>query len=141
MDKKLTGLMSIFLLSFALFLSLVFLNKNVGRSTRASSTSKPSVDTSFILAYPLEQPAGSKEPSMLTIFVRGADTKPLVNKTVTLTTNLGVIQPPSVVTDNDGKAVAQFTCSSTGQTSGVAQIRAIIDNTLEMTKTVSIKCD
>ncbi|MEO6508828.1 MAG: hypothetical protein ABIO02_02650, partial [Patescibacteria group bacterium] len=77
MDKKLTGLMSVFLLSFALFLSLIFLNTRLGTSSRASASLKPSVDTSFILTFPLQLATDSNESSDLTIFIRDTDTKPL----------------------------------------------------------------
>jgi hypothetical protein len=140
MDKKLTGLMSVFLLSFALFLSLVFLNTTLGKNSRASSTTKPSTDNSFILAFPLELSTTSATPSSLTIFVRDADTKPLQNRNVALSATAGSVQPSTVTTDTDGKATAQFSCNGASP-SEVAQINAVVDNSFQLTKTVTIKCD
>ena len=129
--------MSVFLLSFALFLSLVFINQTVGNDTRASNSLKPSVNTSFILSFPLE--VVGTEPSTITVFVRDEDTKPLPNRAVTLSSSIGSINTPNLITDGDGKATAEFTCNNVP--SGIAQINAIIDDTLSLTKTVTIKCN
>lgn len=132
--------MSVFLLSFALFLSLVFLNKTLGKNSRASSTTKPSQDTSFILAFPLELAIGSPDTSTLTIFVRDQDSKPLSNRSVVLTSTTGLIQPNIVITDADGKAAAQFKCSG-AQPSEIARINAVVDNSFQLSNTVTIKCN
>ncbi len=129
MDKKLTGLMSVFLLSFALFLSLVFLNTNLGRGARASSALKPSAETSFMLAFPLE--LNASEPSTVTIFVRDPETKPIPQRSVAVSSTIGNLNPSTGITDTDGKITAQFTCNN--QT-GIAQLNAIIDNTLNVNK-------
>src|SRR4051812_24928398 len=125
MDKKLTGLMSAFFLAFALFISLVFANSNFAGKARATNNSKPSTDTSFILAYPLELSNSSGTSSTVALFVRDLSTKPLQEKVVELKSSLGTLQPATVITDSDGKATAQFRCP-TDSTAGVAQISAII---------------
>jgi hypothetical protein len=134
MDSKLTGLMTVFFLSFALVASLVIFR--VGFGTRAKEELKPSGDASLVLVYPLEIPVQGGLAT-ITVFLRADNTRPTPNKHVTLTTSSGQISPSSLTSDAEGKVAAQFTCTS----SGLAEIHAIIEDNIPVKQQVSVKCN
>ncbi len=133
-DKKLLSLMSLFLLVFGLFVSVVVFNKPLSQFTRASGENNPSPDKSIILVsdvYPIK--VGIK--TSVTVFVVSNMGTPLKNKTVTLSASLGQIETNNIVTDATGKA----TFSLSSNLPGESLIEATVDNTLKINKKVSLK--
>ncbi len=135
MDKKLVGLMLIFLLAFTLFTSLMVFNKPLTRLTKAKEEFLPSAETSLIFAWPLSTKTDEKSSAMVNVFVRNMNNFPLANKKVSLTTSLGQITEIQSVTDKSGKAT--FKLSS--NTAGVAELTAIVDNQIQIKQKVSVK--
>ncbi len=135
MDKKLTSLIILFLLIFTLFISYIVFNKQLIVMTRASEELEPSSETSLVFAWPLTAQANNQDKVEINVFVRNYKNVPLANKPVNLVTNLGTINPPIKTTDKFGKA--SFTLTS--QTPGLAEIKAYINNQIQIKQSVSIK--
>jgi hypothetical protein len=134
MDKKLSGLIVLFFLSFFVFLSVVVFRKPITRFTRASSV-VASADKSIIIAWPLTVIANRQEPVTVTVFVRSDSNTPVANKTVLLQSTLGAVAPISTVSDAGGKATFTLTNSQVGE----AQLSATIDNTVTTTQKVTVR--
>jgi hypothetical protein len=133
MDKKFMGLMGVFFLTFAMFASMVIFRNTY--NIRAKEELKVSAANSLLFAFPLEIPTiGGK--ATISIFARDPSTKPVPNKNVTINFTKGLVNPSAVTTDEDGKATAFFTCT----TSGIAEVSAIIEDT-PVTQQVTIKCN
>ncbi|MCL4364193.1 Ig-like domain-containing protein [Patescibacteria group bacterium] len=135
MDKKLSGLLMLFVLVFGLFVGFVAFNKQISTFTRAKEELVPSSDTSLIFAWPLTAKADGNEKININVFVRNVNNLPLEGKVVSLKTNLGSLETVSATTDKSGKATFNLTSNSTG----VADITAIVDNQTQLKQTVSIK--
>ncbi len=134
MDKKLVGLITIFFLSFTIFISILVFNKPLTQLINASLESGPSPTNSMILAWPLTLKADGISESTITVFLRDNKKFPIANKPVRLTTNLGHVKEDVVNSEKDGKAI--FHLLST--TPGLAQVTAVSENT-EIIQKVSIK--
>lgn len=137
MDKKLIGLVTIFLLLFGLFTSVLIFNEPLISFTRARDELAPSASKSIIFAWPLKLPADGVSKSAITVFVRNEKGGALSNKRVALNSTLGTLSAPSVVSNKNGKA--EFTISSA--TPGVAKLQATIDGSTPVSQTVSIQFD
>ncbi len=125
MDKKLIGLALLFVTAFLLFTGYVFFSGSFNVLTRASvADNTPSNQSSLIFAWPLSVPADGETISEVTVFVRNSEGKGLEGQSVTLTSSLGTIQSPTLMTDTDGKAIFNLTSTSPG----VAEINAMVDN-------------
>ncbi|PIQ72068.1 hypothetical protein COY13_02105 [Candidatus Roizmanbacteria bacterium CG_4_10_14_0_2_um_filter_36_35] len=135
MDKKLASLLILFLLIFGLFIGLVVFNQPIRTFTRASEELIPSSESSLIFAWPLTAKAGNKEKVDINIFVRNAKNLPLANKKVSLEANLGTVAAVSDITDKSGKATFSLTSSDPG----VAEIKGIIDNQIQIKQNITIK--
>ncbi len=135
MDKKLTSLIVLFVLIFTLFISYIVFNKQIVVMTRASEELEPSSETSLVFAWPLTAQANNQDKVEINVFVRNYKNVPLANKPVNLVTNLGIINPSSQITDKLGKA--SFTLVS--QTPGLAEVKAFINNQIQIKQSVSIK--
>ncbi len=135
MDRKLTILIIIFLLVFTLFISYLVLNKQIVTFTRAAEELIPSTETSLIFAWPLTAKSNGLEKVEVNVFIRNYKNVPLVNKKVNLITNLGSVSPDNQMTDKLGKA----TFSLTSNNSGIAEIKAVVDDKIQIKQTVSIK--
>jgi len=135
MDKKLTTLFLVFLLSFSLFATIVIFIKPLTQLTRASEENNPSPNSSLIFAYPLTVKADGKTTANLNVFVRSYKGTPLANKPVAVTTSLGQIKTISNITDKTGKA----TFSLTSQDKGVAEIEAVVNNNIKLAQKVTVK--
>ncbi len=135
MDKKLTSLIVLFVLIFTLFISYIVFNKQIVVMTRASEELEPSSETSLVFAWPLTAQANNQDKVEINVFVRNYKNVPLANKSVNLVTNLGTINPSNQITDKLGKT--SFTLTS--QTPGLAQIKAIVNNQIQIKQSVSIK--
>ncbi|MDO8609399.1 MAG: hypothetical protein Q7R95_02540 [bacterium] len=133
MDKKLVGLMLIFMLAFGLFATITVFNKPLSRLTRAKEESLASSESSLIFAWPLTTTVNTKVN--INVFVRNALNVPLVNKNVTVSTSLGTINNAVMVTDKGGKST--FILES--NTPGIAQIKATVDGTTEIKQKISIQ--
>ena len=135
MDKKLASLLILFVLAFGLFVGLVVFNQPIRTFTRAAEELVPSSESSLIFAWPLTAKADGKEKVDINIFVRNAKNLPLINKKVRLVTNLGAVTTVNDTTDKSGKAA--FTLVSSDP--GVAEIKATIDNQVQIKQTGTIK--
>lgn len=135
MDKKLTSLLILLVLIFSLFIGYVVFQKPIATFTKAKEESIPSSTNSLIFAWPLSAKIDKKEKIQINVFIRNANNIPLSNKLVSLKTNLGTINPSSSVTDKNGKAT--FILESAVQ--GIAEITAIVDNKIQLSKTISVK--
>src|SRR4051794_12646966 len=137
MDRKLIGLLSVFFLAFALFVSVIFFHSNLGKGIRATESENASSTNSIILVYPLELNSNDGSYATISVFVRDADSKALPNKIIDVSTSIGTVTPARITTDPNGKAAVNFTCTSPG----TAQIHAIINSTVNINQTVTIKCN
>lgn len=142
MDKKLILLMSIFIISFILFISFVLLGKNEimnGVLTKAASNLQVSPKTSLILAYPLLLPPDGKSKAEINVFVRNEnpDKEPVAipGKKVKIITTLGKVVPEEVKTNTSGQAVFNLT----SETAGIAQIQAVIDDNITLNQKISVE--
>jgi hypothetical protein len=135
MDKKFIFLSLVFFLLFALFLSMIVLNQPLRRLTRAKEEFIPSKKTSMILAWPLTAVADGKTNVSVNVFVRNANNLPLNNKKVNLTTTLGEIKEIQSVTDKNGKST--FILNSTSP--GMAELKAVVDNQVELEQKLTVK--
>lgn len=138
MDKKLAGLIGLFFLAFFVFISLVVFSKPLSRFTRASSAVDPSAAKSIIVAWPLTLQANSSQESKIDVFVRSDSNAPVPNREVQVSATAGSITPSRATTDRTGKATFQFAPAGDR---GLAEITAIVDNTLQLTQKVSILID
>ncbi|MCX7881167.1 MAG: Ig-like domain-containing protein [Patescibacteria group bacterium] len=118
MDKKLLGLISVFFLSFLIFISVLLFNKPIVQLLRAKEETNPSPKKSLIIAWPLTLPADGKTNSTITVFLRNEKNQPVSNKIIFLKSTLGEFKENNLISDKDGKA--EFHLSST--TPGLAQI-------------------
>jgi len=135
MDKKLVSLLTLFVLVFGLFIGLVIFNQPIRTFTRASEELIPSSESSLIFAWPLTAKADNKEKVDINIFVRNVKNLPLTNKRVSLETNLGTVATVSDTTNKSGKATFSLTSSNPG----IAEIKATIDNQVQIKQTVTVK--
>ena len=136
MDRKLLVLGSIFILTFASFMGVLFFNEPITRLTRAANPNKkPSPQTSLLFAWPLTIDADGKAKSEISVFIRDADGKALEGQPVRITSSIGLIGQPNTTTDSAGKAV--FNLTST--TKGIANIEAFVDNT-KLLKKITVQC-
>lgn len=135
MDKKLSALLVLFILIFALFIIYIVFQDPIATFIRAKEELVPSSESSLIFAWPLTAKANGAEKIDINVFIRNASNLPLPNKTVTLQTNLGSLEINSQTTDKSGKA--NFNLTSTN--AGVAEVTATIDNQIQLKQKVSIK--
>ncbi|KKQ23136.1 MAG: Intimin-like protein [Candidatus Roizmanbacteria bacterium GW2011_GWC2_37_13] len=127
--------MILFVLAFGLFMGFVVFNQPIRTFTRAAEELVPSSESSLIFAWPLTANADGSEKVDINVFVRNAKNLPLTNKRVNLETNLGTISVVTDTTDKSGKASFSLTSS----TPGVGEIKATIDNQVQIKQTVTIK--
>lgn len=135
MDKKLGGLLLVFFLLFTVFSTLILFNKQLTTFTRAKEDFAPSAQSSLLFAYPLLVKADGTAKSTINVFVRSDKGMPVKDKTVTITASVGSLSSSEVVTDEKGKA----TVTLSSATLGTAKIEALIDRTLKISQTLSIK--
>jgi len=135
MDKKLIALISIFVFSFLLFISIIFINNPTQNLARASKTNDPSAQNSIIIAWPLSSKAAEDKTIEINVFARDKDNRPLEGKNVVLKTTLGSINQNNIKSEKKtGKATFILTSNKTG----IAEISAAINN-IELEKKVTIK--
>jgi hypothetical protein len=137
MDKKLASLLTLFVLAFGLFIGLVVFNQPIKTFTRASEELVPSSESSLIFAWPLNAKANGTDKVQINVFVRNSKNLPLNNKRVAFETSLGLINSISDLTDKSGKATFELTSNQPG----IAEIKALIDNQVQVKQTVTIKFD
>ena len=135
MDKKLIALISIFVFSFLLFFSIIFLNNPTQNLARASKTTAPSAQNSIIIAWPLSSSTTENKTVEINVFARDKDNRPLEDKTVVLKTTLGNINQNNLKT---GKKTGKATFILTSSETGIAEISATINN-IELEKKVTVK--
>jgi len=137
MDKKLVGLMVVFVLFFGLFTSAIILKDPIKNFTRAASKLVPSSQTSLIFADPVYKSvkADGKDTAKIDVLVRNASTVPIANKSVVVSTTLGSISPNIQTTDKLGRAT--FTLTSDVQ--GTAEISATVDGSTQLINKVFVK--
>lgn len=131
------GLSSLVFLTFALFAIMVVFQEPLSHLTRAKEEFEASPGTSLILAWPLNVKADNKTASNLTVFVRTAKGRPLSNKVVAVTSTLGRVQSIESTSDKEGKTTFRII----SDTPGTAEVEAIIDNNVKLTKKVTVRFD
>lgn len=134
MDKKFVILIGVFFALFGLFISLILFERPLVRFTRAK-LDQPSSEKSIIFAWPLKIAADGQSESVITVFARNEKGDELGKKAVTLTSSIGQLVESTVVADKLGKAEFKIRSSAPG----VAEIKAIVDNTTPVNQTVSIE--
>ncbi len=134
MDRKFIGLFSLFFIVFALFAVLVVAQDPLKRLTRATEDKSPSPTTSVLLAWPLTVPLQSQ--STITAFIRSLSNKPIANKVVSFTTSLGVLRDQSLISDDAGKVETSLVCTQPG----IAEIGAVIDNSIPVSQKITVEC-
>lgn len=137
MDKKLAGLMSLFFLSFSIFISVLIFEKPLSRFTRAAEDSKPSSAKSLIFAWPLSSSVARSESIKVDVFIRSESGNPIPSRKVLVESTLGSLTPNNAVSDKNGKA----TFSLTSDTAGTADLSAVIDNTVPISQKISVRFD
>jgi len=133
MDKKLVGLMVIFVVFFGLFTAIIIFNNPI--RTRAAAELIPSSNNSLIFSWPKTIKADGKETATIDVLVRNTETLPIANKQVTLSTTIGKINNSSQITNKLGRAT--FTITSDVQ--GTAEISAIVNGSTQLINKVSVK--
>ncbi|HLD26981.1 MAG TPA: Ig-like domain-containing protein [Patescibacteria group bacterium] len=134
MDKKFVFLIGVFFVLFGLFISLILFEKPLVRLTRAK-LDQPSAEKSIIFAWPLKVVADSRSESVITVFARNENSDELSNRTITLASSIGQLVESTAVTDKLGKAEFRIRSS----TIGLADLKAVIDNTTPVNQTVVIE--
>jgi hypothetical protein len=137
MDKKLGGLLAVFFLMFVVFVTVLFLSNSgqLASITKAKDATVPSAKDSLLFGFPLLLKADGKTTSTINIFVRSATGMPVKAHAMTITSSLGDLSATNVTTDDQGKA--SVTLSSTS--AGTATVKALIDGTMQLTQTLTIK--
>jgi hypothetical protein len=135
MDKKLTGLISLFFLTFFVFISVVVFSKPLSRFTRAAEESRPSSSKSLIFAWPLSSSVSSAETVKVDVFVRSEKGSPIPKRQVLINSSLGTLNPKVIMSDDNGKA--SFSLKS--ETVGTAVVTATVDNSVPISQKVSVK--
>ncbi len=135
MDKKLVGLITLFFLSFFVFISVVVFGKPLSRFTRAAEETQPSAAKSLIFAWPLSASVSSSETVKVDVFVRSVTGIPVAKRQIVVTSTLGTVSPKVAQTDDTGKA--SFTLTS--QTLGTSQVSATVDGSTSISQKVSVK--
>lgn len=135
MDKKLTALIVLFLISFAIFAIVAVFNKPITEFTRAKDDTSPSPNKSKIIAWPLAIKADGISKSTISIFVISQSDKPLANKVVTLLNTGGQLTQITSTTDNGGKADFYLTSVNPG----TSQIEAVVEPNVKLSQKVTIK--
>jgi hypothetical protein len=135
MDKKLVFLISLFFVVFTVFSFTAVRYKFLVNFIRAKEEISPSPEKSLIIAWPVTVNLKNVKQSKITVFIRNIKESPVSNKLVELKTNFGNITPQQTYTDKFGKA--EFIIESNNP--GLAEIRAIVDNNIELQQKVNIK--
>ncbi|MBI4004581.1 Ig-like domain-containing protein [Candidatus Roizmanbacteria bacterium] len=134
MDKKLLSLISIFFLAFGIFTAAIVFEKPLTQLTRAKEEARASETASLLFAFPLNAKADGISTATITVFARANTNRPIVSRTVKLTTTVGKIKQNSQLTDNDGKA----TFLLTSDTPGLARIEAVVDNQVKLSQKITV---
>lgn len=135
MDRKLAGLISLFFLTFFVFLSVMVFQKPLSRLTRAEEDSEPSAQKSLMFAWPLTIHPTPNDSVKIDVFVRSQNGRPLATRELVMNASLGTIRPKTAVTDKFGKA--SFTLTS--EQIGTSTVTAIVDNSIEIAQRVTIQ--
>lgn len=135
MDKKLTGLMVLFFLSFAVFSYAILSNTRLTSFTRANvSETKTDLEKLLMVIYPLTVQADGTQESTITVFVRNRFDSPLENKSIILRTTFGQVKE-GVVISKEGKATFHLISSSAGKAELTAEVLG--EGTLNQKSTVT----
>ncbi len=134
MDKKLLGLVVLFITTFIFFIAILFFNEPLSKLTRAREETFPSADKSLIFAWPLSVKADGAQVSDVNVFIRNNDNKLISNQRVELRSTLGEIKNITTLSDANGKTT--FKLSSL--TPGSAEITAVVEG-IKLTNKLTIK--
>lgn len=137
LDPKFVALLSLFFLSFIIFVSVVFFNKPLTQLTRATEDVTPTGKNSIMLVWPMSVPADGKSESVINVFVRSANDKPVANRKIVLQSTLGAISEKPIAPEDKKLGKATFGLTST--TTGIAEVKALIDGTIPLERKVTIK--
>lgn len=135
MDKKLVGLMLLFMLSFGLFVTITVFNKPLTSFTKAKEQFLPSSESSLVFAWPLTAKADGAYSVQVNVFVRNGANIPLPNKKVHLNTTLGTVRNNDSETDKAGKTTFVVNSNSPG----LAELSVLVDNQIQLKQKISVK--
>lgn len=128
-------LLGFFFLAFVIFTSIIVFNKPLSRFTRATETFSVSTKDSLVFGWPLTQKADGKSQSVITVFIRNAEGKPMVDKVITAATSLGTVLENSATTNSQGKAELHLVSTAPG----IATVTITIDNETKLDSRLSVK--
>lgn len=131
MDKKLVGLVAVFLLVFSVFMGLLVFNNQFARFIRASQ-SDASCPNTFVFAQTLN--AAINESVAISVFVRDSQDDGVAQTMVSCTTTLGTLNNPQAVSNDLG--IAKFTLTS--PTLGTATVSCTIPKCGQIANSVTI---
>jgi len=120
MDKKLLGLIGVFLLVFGVFMSMLFFNSPRGGTRIRAAGSTASCENTYLFAQFLVTQVGSSV--QLNVFVRDADSEAVGKVVVTCSASLGTLTPSQQTSQNNGST----TFSLTSTTQGVSNVTCSI---------------
>ncbi len=111
----------------------------MNRFTKAEAKFTPSPKNSLLLVYPLMTAADGSSKVRIDVFVRNdnkdKEPEPLGNKKVRLSSTLGSLDKTEFISDKNGQAT--FYLSS--DTPGVAEVSAIVDDTIVLNQKVTVE--
>jgi|GEM_PF-3037319 len=138
MDKRFLSLFFLFLLVFALFITLVVFDRPLTSLTRAKEEyNTVSSENSSILAWPMTVKADGTSESLIKVFLSSQAGPPItVNKKVSLKTTLGIVREAFVDRVVADRHYYEFHLVS--QSEGIATVEAFIDGASLGGKNVSV---
>ena len=131
-DRKLNIFLIIFFVLFVAISFFAFTNTRVPFFTQAVPQ-EVDISKSFLIASRLEAEANGLESITINAFVRNAQGVSIANKTVSISSTLGLVDKPSSVTDKYGKATFIVKSSESGNATIQANIEGhSLDKTLQI---------
>ncbi|MFH1826844.1 MAG: Ig-like domain-containing protein [bacterium] len=134
MDKKLLGLVLLFIASFVFFITILFFNEPLSKLTRAKEDTVPSPQKSLIFAWPLTVKSDGKDISQINVFIRNNNNKLIADKKVELRSSLGDVKNVTTLSDTNGKTSFQLTSTTPGTT----EITAVADG-IKLDSKITVK--
>ncbi len=137
MDKKLVTLIALFFATLLVFAYIILFGKPFSQFIRAKEEYEPSAKNSLIFAWPVKALADGTNKVTVHVFVRSGAVhpKPVKNRTVNVQSTIGDIRIEQGQSDNEGKTTFYITSDSPG----IAELSAIIDNSVLVDRPLTVK--
>lgn len=122
MDRKLIGLFFLFFMSFAVFSTIIVFNRPLTSLTRAREDTNPDPKESIVVIDKSGNVlrADGQEEATITVFIRNASKRNLMNKPVQVSASVGIIREGVT---NTTEAGAKFHLTSTTPGSSVITVQ------------------